>query len=1013
MTVGWPRVEDVFHGVFIGIDRYSAPVSRLSCARADAEALAALFEDTLGGNITRLVDADATLAGICDQLQGLESIDEGDFVFISFSGHGTPDHRLVPVDVDVTDVAGTCLSLVDVAQLLDRIPARRLVVALDCCFSGGFGEARVFAPQQTRSLTEDRSTLQTLVRGEGRIVIAASGAGEPALETQEYGHGLLSFHLMQGLQGTEDLIESKTIPILRLFDYVSTRVMDSASLLGEQQTPSIYGSLDGAPAISPLAPGAAYAAAFPDRVTAPIDGTWASLAPHGIPDEIWQVWAAQMPHGPNSLQRAAVNQHHVLTGSSLLVVAPTGSGKTMIGELAAVQHAVNGARAVMLLPLKALVNDKHEYFNRAYGDEFKVIRATGDYGDQITDLFAGQYDLALLTYEKFLSLVIGAPFLMRGISLVVVDEAQTISDPGRGAALEFLLTLVRSGHARGGAPQVIALSAVIGSTNGLERWLGADLLSSDERPIPLRESIVDAYGNARHRLPDGTDETERDFVQREYVAGGQGNKPIVIPLVRRLVSEGKKVIVFRSTKGDVTGAARYLAAALGLPPADDVLDQLPIGDPSASSRDLREVLARGVGFHTADLDREERAAIEQVFRDPSSNLQVVVATTTLAMGINTPAEAVVIAGLRHPFAGPYLVSEYKNMAGRAGRPGFTQQGEAYIVASDSPSPAEAWNHYVLGQPEEIVSHFLSAQTDPQTLVLRSLAALGSSVNEQELVDLLDNSYAIWSLKDQGRLQGWDIGKLQRDVQALIMAGLLDREPSGVLTLTELGRYAGESGIEVRSVTRVASALRFVPDNVRSPDLVTLAQVTLEMDDMYIPIHKRSNQERARWPQTLVSLGASVSLVRSLHVGGGETLPRSKRAVACLYYMSSSRLSAIEAELTRHMRDSAIAGPVRSIAARTRDFIGPVARIAELSGKTIDPTVALDGLSIQLEFGLPPECVALAARVGNLLSRGEYLQLLDRGAVTAESVLALPDNELDELVGSERMGVLRDQLRREP
>ena len=1002
----------MFYGLFIGVDRYSPPVPRLSCAKADAEALAALFEDTLGGNVTRLLDADASLANMCQELQALSSIDEDDFVFISFSGHGTPDHRLVPIDVDVHDLAGSCLSLLELAELLDDIPARQLVVALDCCFSGGFGEARVFAPQQPRDLAEDRATLQNLVRGEGRIVIAASGAGEPALETQEFGHGLLSFHLIQGLQGNEDLIENQAIPILRLFDYVSTRVMDSASLLGEQQTPSIYGSLDGAPAISPLAPGAAYAAAFPERVTAPIDETWESLAPYGIPDQILQVWVTQMPNGPNGLQRAAVNQHNVLAGRSLLVVAPTGSGKTMIGELAAVQHAVQGARAVMLLPLKALVNDKYEYFNRTYGSQFRVIRATGDYGDEIADLYAGQYDLALLTYEKFLSLVIGSPFLMRGLSLVIVDEAQNISDPGRGAQLEFHLTLVRSGHARGGAPQLIALSAVIGSTNGLERWMGADLLSSDERPIPLRESIIDAYGNAQHRLADGTDENEPGFVQREYVAGSQGNKPIVIPLVRRLIDEGKKVILFRSTKGHVTGAARYLAAALGLPPAQEVLDRLPLGDPSASSQALREVLARGVAFHTADLDREERAAVEQVFRDPSSTLQVVVATTTLAMGINTPAEAVIIAGLRHPFSGPYLVSEYKNMVGRAGRPGFTDQGESYIVASDSPTPAEAWNRYVLGQPEEVVSHFLGAKTDPQTLVLRSLAALGSSVDEQELLDLLDNSYAIWSLQDQGRVEGWDIGQLQRDVQALIDAGLVDREPSGVLTLTELGRYAGESGIEVRSVTRVASALRFVPDVLSAPDLVTLAQVTLEMDNMYIPIHARSNQEQARWPQTLMQLGASVSLVRNMHVGGGETLPRTKRAVACLYYMSSSRLAAIETQLTQHMRDSAIAGPVRAVAGRTRDFIGPVTRIAELSGKTIDPSVSLDDLLIQLEFGLPTECVELATRLGNLLTRAEYLQLLDRGTLTVAAALAMPDQELTDLFGSDRTQIIRERLNRE-
>jgi len=173
--------------------------------------------------------------------------------------------------------------------------------------------------------------------------------------------------------------------------------------------------------------------------------------------------------GLNSLQQRAVNEFGVLDGKSLLVVAPTASGKTMIGELAAVQHALRGSRTVMLLPLKALVNDKYEYFTQTYSDQFTVVRATGDHADQVGAIYTGQYDLALLTYEKFLNLVIGSPYVMRGVSLVVVDEAQTVSDTSRGASLEFLLTLIRSGHARGGAPQVIALSAVIGDTNGLER----------------------------------------------------------------------------------------------------------------------------------------------------------------------------------------------------------------------------------------------------------------------------------------------------------------------------------------------------------------------------------------------------------------------------------------------------------------------------------------------------------------------------------------------------------------
>ncbi len=92
----------------------------------------------------------------------------------------------------------------------------------------------------------------------------------------------------------------------------------------------------------------------------------------------------------------------------------------------------------------------------------------------------------------------------------------------------------------------------------------------------------------------------------------------------------------------------------------------------------------GVALHNADLDREEKLVIERHFRDPTSPLKVIVATTTLAMGVNTAASAVVIVGLTHPGEVPYSVAEYKNMIGRAGRLGFNEEGESYIVPPNPP-----------------------------------------------------------------------------------------------------------------------------------------------------------------------------------------------------------------------------------------------------------------------------------------------------------------------------------------
>lgn len=986
----------MLRGLFIGIDRYASPVTRLSCAAADAVALAGLFTDTHVGEVAQLLDGDASAAGIRSALTALQGAAEDDVVVISFSGHGTENHELVPVDVDVDDLEGSCIPLGELADLLDKIPSKHLVVILDCCFSGGFGGSRVFAPAQTRSMLEDRTELEGLARGSGRIVITASGAGEPALETSEFGHGLLSHYLIQGLQGKDGVGQDGRIPLIDLFTYVMKGVLDAADRMREVQTPTLYGSIEGAPSLQQLVPGAAYGAAFPSRVRPAATADWSSLVPYGLRQQYLDIWSAEMA-GLNDLQLQAINDHGLLDGASSLVVAPTGAGKTMIGELAAMQAVSNGGRAVMLLPLRALVNDKYEYMSRVYGDSMTTVRATGEYGDQVGAILNGQFDVALLTYEKFLNLMLGYAHIMRTINLVVVDEVQTVGDSGRGPNLEFLLTLLRSGHGRTASPQIVALSAVIGDTRGMERWLGGTLLKTTHRPVPLRESVLDAAGSIQVLEADGSHRSEHGFIQPAFVSGSQSSKPYVIPLVRRLVSEGKKVIVFRAIKGDTVGAARYLSQALGLAPATAALEALPEGDRSDASNALRSALERGVAFHNSDLDSAERIAVETAFRDPESPLRVVVATTTLAMGVNTPAEAVVIAGLTHPFDAPYSVAEYKNMAGRAGRPGHVEAGEVYIVATGDPGPVGAWHQYVLGEPEAIQSHFMSATTDGQTLVVRCLVALRGSVDEAGLLELLDNSFAVWLLREAGR-PGWDSAALARDIDALIAGQLLDREPNGQLTLTDLGRYAGESGVEVRSITQVSSLLRFAPDTLDERDIVMLAQVTVELDQQYIPANKKSRQEQQRWPQTLYQLGVASGLIQNLHVGGGNSLQRAKRATACILFMSEQPMGQIERTLLQHYRDNSAAGPIRAAAARTRDVIDTVIRVAIFRGKFISDEDAADDLPLRLEIGLPTSMVPVARVLGPMISRAQYLDLNQRSLHTPEAVLEFGEEELTALLG---------------
>jgi replicative superfamily II helicase len=183
---------------------------------------------------------------------------------------------------------------------------------------------------------------------------------------------------------------------------------------------------------------------------------------------------------------------------------------------------------------------------------------------------AGRYDICLMTYEKFGAMVLASPHLLRQVGSIVVDEVQMMVDPNRGANLEFILTLLKSRRTEGIELQLICLSAVIGDTGGLERWLDGRHLRHEVRPVPLIEGVLNGAGEYRFLDEGGTEKTQR-IIRPEW-SGKHSSQDLVIPLVAKLVQEGKQVIVFREIKGETAGCAQYLAARLGLTPAQEALD---------------------------------------------------------------------------------------------------------------------------------------------------------------------------------------------------------------------------------------------------------------------------------------------------------------------------------------------------------------------------------------------------------------------------------------------------------
>lgn len=990
-----------FKGLFIGIDRYASPgINWLSCARSDATALHALFKDNLGGDAKLLVDEDASTTNIRAQLEELGRTTEDDFVVIAFSGHGTETHELAVYDTDTYDLPATTISLEMLGVSCSKIPARKLLVILDCCFSGGMGAKALEVDLAGRDLESADSKLSQM-SGEGRVIITASGSTQKAWESHKVKHGLLTFHLLSALQGPDEIRTGDRIPVLALLNHVVGRVADAAAQIKRDQHPAVRGTFDGAFSWPVFKPGSTYLQAFPERGHPSAEEDIKSLEAFGFPEEILKAWAGESIHKLNKLQLDAINEFGVLNGEHLVASAPTSSGKTMLGELASIKGVLSRQRTLFLMPLKALVSDKRRYFQRVYGSfGIRTIEATGE-TDDISPLLKGRYDIALLTYEKFAAIVLTCPYILGQVSTVVVDEVQMIADQNRGANLEFILTLLRMWRREGIEPQVIALSAVIGETNGLERWLGARLLRRNERPVPLDEGLLCYDG--RFRFLDGDEATEKSSARYITPLYGDGkHRDWVIPLVQRLISEGKQVIVFRETTGETRHGAKYLAEALRLPSASEALADLPAGDPSQASVDLRAVLAMGVAFHNSHLDREERRIIEEHFRKSPAQLRVIVATTTLAMGVNTPASAVVIVGLEHPGPTPYSVAEYKNLVGRAGRLGFAERGASYLIATDAREEHNYWRQYVTASPEDLASRFLGA--DLRTLIIRVLVAArgmaGTGMKREEVIEFLESSFGAHQQR-QSRGDGWkwSEGGIGQAFDELVEYGLVERESNGYYHLTPLGTLGGESAVEVESLVRAIDCIRSVqPEELTDPALIAIAQTSAELGDVYFPMNKRSTQkEPQHWTRELQAQGVSYIILQRFRRNISEEYEstlRAKKAVACLFYVSGMPMGDIERAVSQFGGSfDGAAGPIRSVTARTIDVLPMVARAAELIHPNLQFAKRLARLLIRLDLGVQGAAVELARYAGRDLERGDYLALCHAGMAECERLETATDADL--------------------
>src|ERR1051326_3978149 len=265
---------------FIGIDKHQDPQIRdLTGAARDAKAIWALFCDTIPEIEAKLlVDDNATTAAIREVFEeSLGGAGPDDTVILSFAGHGPHDHRIVTHNTAIDALVDTAISMEEIANRFKLSKAKSILLILDCCFSGG-APARVL---EDTPISRDPGFPLRDLGGKGRILISAANRNEVAYESPASRHGLLTEALLDAFQTSEN-----TLNLASMMDHVMARVRAAAGKMGVEQTPVMFGYIEGGMTIPSLIPGAHYFSLFPERRGIQIGSSVKELVAFALPEDV-------------------------------------------------------------------------------------------------------------------------------------------------------------------------------------------------------------------------------------------------------------------------------------------------------------------------------------------------------------------------------------------------------------------------------------------------------------------------------------------------------------------------------------------------------------------------------------------------------------------------------------------------------------------------------------------------------------------------------------------------------
>ncbi len=417
-------------------------------------------------------------------------------------------------------------------------------------------------------------------------------------------------------------------------------------------------------------------------------------------------------------------------GSSVLVAAPTGAGKTLVADFAIEQALPGGGRICYTAPVKALSNQKFRDFRVTLGEE-KVGIMTGD-----VTINAGA-PLLIMTTEVFRNTIFEDPRNLADCRAVVFDEIHYLDDRERGTVWEESIIFAPA-HIR-----IVGLSATIPNIRELADWIRSvravpvEVIERRERPVPLRhfvfheEAGVKTLQQLRHERPRRRGRGGRGGPRRGRSPRGRAHRRLLDHLQQ---DDLLPCLYFSFSRRECEERAEENLGRDLLSPEEreellarfDELVRLYRLEPSDATDRLRRFCARGILYHHAGLLPVHKEIVERLFT--TGLVRLLFTTETFALGVNMPARTVGFASLKK-FDGVrldwMLAREYGQMAGRAGRQGIDREGFVYSVVDDRDLDFHALEHLFEGPLEPVRSRL---DIDYATL-LNLYALVGERIGE--------------------------------------------------------------------------------------------------------------------------------------------------------------------------------------------------------------------------------------------------------------------------------------------